>query len=117
MRWTQQEYDAYLAKRSAVGVKLSPAESQQDQAPALVQAVSRETKSIRRPVVRFTFYCLRLRDRDNYTSSPKDLCDGLRHASLIPGDSEAEIDLQVEQVKIAHRSEQRTVIEIIYPAT
>ena len=112
MRWTQQEYDAYLARRSAPGTKLPAAEPERAQANALDQTVQGKTEGVRRPAVRFTLYRLRLLDRDNYAGSAKDLLDGLRHAALIPGDSEAEIDLQVEQVKVARRSEQKTVISI-----
>ena len=112
MRWTQQEYDAYLARRSAPRIKLPAAEPERAQANALDQTVQGKTEGVRRPAVRFTLYRLRLLDRDNYAGSAKDLLDGLRHAALIPGDSEAEIDLEVEQVKVAHRSEQKTVISI-----
>ena len=115
MRWTQQEYDAYLARCSQVGVKLCPGWSEQTQTDALDGPVSGEAKSVQRIGVRVVFYRFRLwHDRDNYSSAAKDLLDGLRHAALIPGDSEKEIDLEVEQHKVANRLDQKTVIEIIW---
>jgi len=114
MRWTQQEYDAYQARRSQAGTKLPPAEPERAQANALDAAVPREAKSVQRLTVRIVFRRQRTLDKDNYSGSGKDILDGLRHAGLIPGDSEKEIDLQVEQEKVAHLSDQGTVIEIIW---
>jgi len=110
--WDTATYENFLARRSQARTKLPAPEPERAQANALDQTVQGKTEGVRRPAIRFTLYRLRLLDRDNYAGSAKDLLDGLRHAALIPGDSEAEIDLQVEQVKVARRSEQKTVISI-----
>jgi len=114
-RWTQDDLKAFLKRRASAGVRLPPAEPERQDAPTLEQTVQGETKSAGRPVVRFIFHRQKLLDRDNAFAGVKDLLDGLRHASLIQGDTESEIDLQVEQVKVAHRKEQKTVVEIKYP--
>ena len=114
MRWTQQEYDAYLARRCQARTKVSPAEPERGETPALDQTTSGATESSGRVTIRFVFRRLRLLDRDNAHAGAKDLLDGLRYAGLISGDSEKEISLQVEQEKVAHISDQGTVIEIIW---
>lgn len=91
------------------------AEPERTQANALDSAISGETKSIQRPTVRIVFCRQRALDKDNYSGSGKDILDGLRHAGLVSGDSEAEIELVVEQVKVEHRIEQGTIVEITYP--
>ena len=111
--WDSATYEAYLARRASAGTKLPAAEPEQDKTTALDSTISREAKSVQRPTVRIIFRRQRTLDKDNYSGSGKDILDGLRHAGLIPGDSEAEIDLQVEQEKVGHLSDQRTVIEII----
>jgi len=105
------------ASRSFVEANRSvrDAESEQDQAPALDQATQRETESMGRVVVRFTCFRVRLLDDDNVKASVKDLLDGLRHAHLIRDDSPREIQLEVEQRKVACPDFQRTEIELIYP--
>jgi len=94
--------------------KLPSAEPERPQANALDAAVPGKTEGVRRPAIRFTLHRFCLLDRDNYAGSAKDLLDGLRHAALIPGDSEAEIDLQIEQVRIPRWEKAKTVIEIIW---
>ncbi len=98
-----------IAKNCANAV-LSSAKPERTQANALDGSVSGKAESFQRPTVRFILYRIRLLDRDNYAGSAKDLCDGLRHAALIPGDSEAEISLEVQQVKVSKRSDEKTVI-------
>ena len=62
----------------------------------------------------FTLHRVQLLDVDAKYGSVKDLLDGLQYAGLIPGDKEGQIDLKVEQVKVKHRKEEQTVIEITY---
>lgn len=117
--WDRQTYEAYLARRTAktcLDAPISAAEPEQVKTPVVDCSVSGETKSAQRITVRFIFHrqCL-IKDRDNYSSSPKDLLDGLQHAGFIQEDSEREIELEVEQVKVKHKWEQKTVIEIIWP--
>jgi len=65
------------------------------------------------PRVSFTFSCCRFRDVDAF--NPKDLLDGLVKAGLLPGDKVGEIILEpMEQIKVAHRHQEETVITIRY---
>lgn len=66
------------------------------------------------PTVVFTLHRVQLLDVDAKFGSVKDLLDGLQYAGLIPGDKEGQIDLKVEQVKVKHRKEEQTVVEILY---
>ena len=68
-----------------------------------------------RPLVRFTLHRLQLLDVDAKYGSIKDLLDALRYAGAIHDDKEGCITLEVEQVKVRHRRDQRTIIEIEYP--
>lgn len=63
------------------------------------------------PSVLIEMHRSRKLDRDNKFFATKEILDGLCHTGLIPGDSEDEIDLKVEQVKVP-RKEIKTVIEI-----
>ena len=80
--------------------------------PALGSAISGKTGSLQRISVRFTGYRTRPLDPDNFAGGCKDLLDGLRHAGLIPGDEPWKIIFETEQIKVAHRCEEKTVIEI-----
>ena len=80
--------------------------------PALVSPVPGEAKSISRPRVCFTLHRVKLLDPDNAAGSVKDLLDGLRHAALIRGDEWHAIKLEVEQEKVDHYSQEKTVITI-----
>lgn len=42
----------------------------------------------------------------------KEIFDGLRHAGLISGDEAWRIDFQTRQEKVAHRWQEKTVIEL-----
>ena len=86
-----------------------------NKAPTLDRANAGETKSVGRPVVRFTGYRIRPCDPDNFAGSCKDLLDCLRHAHLLVGDEPWNIIFQTDQVKVRTRKEERTEIEIIYP--
>lgn len=87
--------------------------SERHKATALGTAVQGKAKSDGRIVVRFIGYRIRLLDPDNFAGGCKDLLDGLRHANLIPDDSPDKIIFVTEQKKVAHRSEERTEIELI----
>jgi hypothetical protein len=90
---------------------------QQDQAPALVRPVPRKEKGAERTTVRFIGYRVQPIDPDNFAGSVKDLLDGLRHAGIISGDESWRIRLETEQEKVGRYADERTVIEVIYPAT
>ena len=76
---------------------------------------SGKTQSTRRPHVCFTLCRTKLLDVDAKYGSIKDLLDSLQYAGLVSGDREDQITLEVQQEKVAHRSEERTEIIIEYP--
>lgn len=56
-------------------------------------------------------YRTRLLDPDN--PAPKYFIDSLRYAGLIPNDRPEDITLEVSQVKVSTKAEERTEIEIL----
>lgn len=97
------------------GSRLQGSKSQRDQKKALGATVQGKTESVCRTVVRFIGYRCRPLDPDNFAGGCKDLLDGLQHSRLIHGDSIWEIDFQARQEKVAHRKDEKTIIEIEYP--
>lgn len=95
--------------------KIPDAIAKHNEAPALGSAVPRAEKSTSRITVRFTGYRVRPLDPDNFAGGVKDLLDGLRYAGLIPGDEAWRIRLKTDQEQVDHFTEEKTVIEIIYP--
>lgn len=85
----------------------------QQRAPDALDPVAQgEEQSKARPVVRFTFYRVRLVDTDARAHGAKDLLDGLAEAGLIPGDREDQIEFDARQVKVSSRKQEGTEIEI-----
>ncbi|HEX2900802.1 MAG TPA: hypothetical protein VHS96_13860 [Bacteroidia bacterium] len=68
-----------------------------------------------RPKIHFTLYRVALLDPDNKWASVKFLLDAMRYAGLIPNDRECDIEMIVTQQKVAHRAEEGTGVEILYP--
>jgi hypothetical protein len=68
-----------------------------------------------RIVVRIVCFRCHLCDPDNNASGVKALLDSIRYATLIPNDRPEDIKLETDQVRVKHRSEEKTVIEIEYP--
>lgn len=91
---------------------LPDAKSQRDKAPTLGRPIQGEAQSLQRTRVRFTGFRVKPLDPDNFAGSVKDLLDGLRHSSLIPGDELWRITLETEQVKVGHYCDERTEILI-----
>ncbi len=83
--------------------------------PALDGANARKAESPKRTTVRFIGYRVRPLDPDNFAGGTKDGLDCLRHAGLIRDDAPEFIKLETEQIKVAHRSEEKTIIELEYP--
>jgi len=98
----------------ALNAQLSRPELERHQAPTLGPAIPGKVQSVPRVTVRFIGYRCRPLDPDNFTGGCKDLLDGLRHASLIPGDEPWRINFETRQEKVARRTEEKTVIEISY---
>lgn len=69
-------------------------------------------QSATRALVRITSHRVRLLDKDNLYRGAKALLDALRYSGAIRGDSEMEIDYQARQIKVAHRCEEKTVIDL-----
>lgn len=92
--------------------KLQCSEPQPYQKATLDSADGREIQGLPRTLVRFVGYRCRPLDPDNFAGGCKDLLDGLRHANLISGDEPWKITFATSQVKVAHRSQERTEIEI-----
>ena len=90
-------------------------EPKHHQTPALDSTNAGKEKGVRRVIVRFIGFRVRPLDPDNFAGGCKDLLDGLRHSGLIPGDEPWKIDFQTRQEKVAHRSEEKTIIKIEYP--
>lgn len=95
--------------------QLQSPKSERDQTPALVSAISGEDKISGRIITRFVGYRVRPLDPDNFAGGCKDLLDGLRHAGLIHGDEPWRIRFETEQIKVAHRKDEKTEIVLIYP--
>jgi Holliday junction resolvase RusA-like endonuclease len=63
-------------------------------------------------ILRIISYRTRTCDTDNLC--PKWIIDALRYAQLIKDDTPEHIELQVRQEKVAHRTEEKTIIELEY---
>lgn len=87
---------------------------ERDIRPTVVDQASGEEKGDERIIVSIIMRRVRLLDTDNLYGSAKPLIDCLRTCSLIPDDTEKEIDLKVTQEKVAHYHEQRTEVKITY---
>lgn len=71
-----------------------------------------ETQSTGCVPVCFTLYRVRLLDVDAKYASIKDLLDCVAGAGLVAGDKEGQVDLQVRQVKVRTKAEERTEITV-----
>lgn len=88
--------------------------------PKFKQAVRHESlatparKGIRqtRARQRVAIICLRCRLQDSDNCCVKYVVDALRYEQLIPDDSPDHIVLEVRQQKVAHKSEEGTLVEI-----
>lgn len=65
----------------------------------------------KRFVLRITRYATRLLDEDNLAGS-KLLTDQLRYAGIIPSDAPDKLKIINDQVKVAHKAQERTEVEI-----
>ena len=69
-------------------------------------------RSQSRTHIRITRYSCRPLDCDNYAGGCKPLIDELRYAKLIRDDNPETIEVEFKQVKVPHKTEERTEIEI-----
>jgi hypothetical protein len=108
---TQAEYDAYQARRKASGPK--PEQVVCHESVAEKERETSHPESIPRRVVRITSYRRRLLDFDNLAGGCKYFLDSCKYAGLIPDDGPECITLEVSQVRVKTKAEERTELEII----
>lgn len=70
-----------------------------------------------RTILCYTSYRQRLLDPDNLAGGTKFLTDALRYSGAIRDDTENQVDLRFAQKKVAHKKEQKTLIELTYEET
>jgi hypothetical protein len=75
-------------------------------------AAGRDCPTFTKARIVMTRYALQAMDKDNLESSFKFVGDSLKTMGVIPNDTTADIETVVCQVRVAHRSEIKTVIEI-----
>lgn len=105
MNWSKSDYAAYQARRASSGAK--------PKCPVWHEPLGsppRKAQDAIRIIVRLTSCRIRLLDPDNLC--PKYFIDGLRYAGLLPDDREKDICLEIRQVKVATKGEERTEIEL-----
>ena len=69
-------------------------------------------RDFQRNLVRITSYRCRLLDPDNLAGGCKYAIDAIRKAKVIKDDREKDIRLEIFQVKVKTRKEEKTVIEV-----
>ena len=62
--------------------------------------------------IRITRYSCRPLDCDNYAGGCKPLIDELRYAKLIRDDNPETIEVEFKQIKVPHKDQERTELEI-----
>lgn len=109
----QIQEQIYGQSKKNLASGLSHAQPKRDAGGALDGASSNEGGGKERVVVRITKCAVRLTDLDNAVGGAKFCIDALRYAKLIPDDDPGSIDLQFQQLKVATKKEQGTLIEIL----
>lgn len=107
MRWTPEEYAAYQNRRAASRPKPEPAVRNEP-----VEEKERASRLSPSFVIRIVSFRCRILDADNLVGGTKYFTDGLRHAGIIPDDRPQDIILEVRQVQVARKEEERTEILI-----
>lgn len=110
MRWTKEQLNEYQARRNQAGSKSPSPKPEQVVRHEPVAEKAGEGINPDRVRVCITSFRRRLIDPDNLC--PKYFIDSLRYAGLIPNDREEDITLQVSQVKVKTKAEERTQIEL-----
>jgi hypothetical protein len=109
------EHNARVARGKGLPVDVGSvapvAEPQRSVAPEPVAAPAREAVVQERRLVRVTSYRCVLLDDDNLFS--KDAIDALKESGAIVDDSKAWMELEEKQVKVWHKWEERTEIEVV----
>jgi len=114
MRVTKDWYEQYLAKEAVRTAKNnSPAQTTLPERPVCHEPLATnkgETSHTSRIHVSIISYRRRLLDPDNLC--PKYFIDCLRYAGFLQDDREEDITLQVSQVKVKGKDQERTEIEL-----
>jgi hypothetical protein len=100
---------------NTTGSQIQGAKPECDPSPALGQEAQGQARGDDRIILRYTGFRCRPLDPDNFAGGTKATTDCLRELGLLRGDEPWRIRLETEQVKVAHRVDERTEIEIIYP--
>ncbi len=104
--WTEAELRAYETRR--LSSRPQPERPVQDEPVAETKGEAEHTARIR---VSIRSFRTRLLDPDNLC--PKYFLDCVRYAGFIKDDSDKYITLEVSQVKVKNKSDERTEIEVI----
>jgi hypothetical protein len=107
--------DFFEANETHTIAGVSNTYTQHYKAPALDQVAKREKARLGRITVRYRLLRVRPLDPDGVSGSTKDCTDGLCRCGLLPGDNPYQITLTVEQEKVEHYADERTIIELTYP--
>ena len=108
---TQKQIQRQLHDDISACVAL-PDAKQCERSQALAADCEGEAQGTGLPLVRFTLARKKLLDVDAKYASVKDLLDGLAYAGIIHGDKEGQINLEVEQRKVAKGEAETTTIEV-----
>lgn len=106
MRLSRRQYEVLKANTKRSGPKFKQDLSHE----SLEERVSEEENSTR-AIVRITSFRTQLCDPDNIC--PKYQIDALRYQGVIRNDRLCDIKLEVTQVKVKTKAEERTEIEVI----
>lgn len=94
---------------------LQGSKSQQDKRKPLDGKNGGTEKGATRITLGITSYRCRLLDEDNLTGGCKQIIDALKYSGLLHDDSPKEISFKASQVRVAHRKDEKTVVDIEYP--
>lgn len=110
MRWTERQLAEYEARRKAPRAQSQQAVRHEPVAEA--QGKTGHAESIPRRLVRITSYRRRLLDFDNLAGGCKYFLDCCKYAKLVQDDAPDKIFLEVRQVKVINKAEERTEITV-----
>jgi hypothetical protein len=116
-RWSESDLHDYLRKRQQSKRPLNlgdPLPSPIPEPPVCAGPLAEAQGKASHPgrcIVRITACRVRTLDSDN--CCPKYFIDSLRYAGILHDDRPEDIELQVKQEKVAHKKDQKTIIEII----
>jgi hypothetical protein len=110
MKWTPQQLREYETRRASSRTKPECAVPHEP-----VAAPEGKAQNPGRVLLRITSFRRRLIDPDNLC--PKYFIDALRYAQVIGDDSAAHITLEVSQIKVKTKTEERTEVEVILSET